>query len=323
MQEKVSTSLALVDSRLASRALRSIAALIPIIVAATVAVAPRTATAQGHEHDGMAGMHHDGAIAVSAKAQKEIDSVEHATVKLGAPGAATAAGFHPVFGWIPTMGEHWVDRALMTKDKQVDRSTPSNLMFSKIAGKDSLVGAAYAYFAPVADRQGPSLFDGAPTWHEHTDLAPPGQTLVMLHVWFVPSPDGPFAGTNPNLPFWAAGLAAPDSARMRDAAYSMRVRRASLALAEIADTTSIFPNLESRPDVRAVLVPHRDSIRAIVPQLLAAQKAHDSAKWDAAADKAAAQWDAIYAGYLASVRTPAGKERVERFVAMLLGQHGE
>ena len=108
----------------------------------------------------------------------------------------------------------------------------------------------------------------------------------MLHVWFVPSPDGPFAGTNPNLPFWAAGLAAPDSARMHDAEFSSRVRRASLALAEVIDTTSIFPNLDNRPAV-----------------------------------KAASQWDAIYAAYLSSAITPAGRERMKRFVDMLLGHH--
>ena len=315
--------LALAKSRLERCVPGAIAAVVFLAAAVAFVATPRAAVAQGHAHDGMAGMHHDGAATVSAKAQKEIDSVERATLRLGAPGAAKDAGFHPVFGWIPTMGEHWIDRALMVKDKQLDRSAPSNLMFSKINGKDSLVGAAYGYFTPVADRDGPALFDGAPHWHEHPDLAPPGQTLVMLHVWFVPSPDGPFAGTNPNLPFWAVGLTAPDSVRMHDPAFSMRVRRASLALAEVADTTSIFPNLEARADVRAMLAPHRDSVRTLVAELLAAQKTHDQAKWDRAIEKTAAQWDAIYAGYLASARTAAGKARMDRFVAMMLGQHGE
>jgi hypothetical protein len=240
---------------------------------------------------------------------------------LGDESAASAAGFHPVFGWIPTMGVHWIDRALMQKNKQTDRTTPSQLMFSKIGGKDSLVGAAYGYFAAAGDSALPPLFDGAPAWHEHANLAPPGQTLVMLHVWFVPSPDGPFAGTNPNLPFWAMGLAAPDSALMHDPAFSARVRRASLALAEIADTTSIFPNLEARPDVHAVLSVRRDSIRALVPEFLAAQHANDAGRWGRAAERAAGQWDAIYSAYLASARTQSGRARMEQFVSMLLGAH--
>jgi hypothetical protein len=173
------------------------------------------------------------------------------------------------------------------------------------------------------DSTTPRLFDGAPPWHEHPDLAPPGQRLVMLHVWFVPSPDGPFAGTNPNLPFWAVGLDAPDSSRMHDAAYSARVRKASLALAEIADTTAIFRNLEQRPDLRPVLAAQRDSIRALIPEFKAAQQSRDRARWDRAAEQAAARWDAIYAAYLASARTEIGKQRMEQYIGMLLGQHHE
>jgi hypothetical protein len=285
-------------------------------------VLPTTLVAQSH--DDMAGMsmHDHAAQPLSATARKQIDSVAKRAASLATTAAAANAGFHPVFGWIPTMGEHWVDRALMTKDKQLALGAPANLMFSKIGGRDSLVGVAYAYFAPLADSTPPRLFDGAPTWHEHPNLAPPGERLVMLHVWLVPSPDGAFAGTNPNLPFWAAGLAAPDSARMRnDSAFSARVRHASLALAEVTDTTSIFPNLERRPDLQPVLAAHRDSIRAIVGELRVAEKTKDTARWDRALDRAAAQWDAIHAAYLASARTAQGRARMERFVDMLLGHH--
>lgn len=283
--------------------------------------APAAMLAQGH--DRMAGMAmHDHTAPLSAAAKKQIDSVAKREAPLATTVAAAKAGFRPVFGWIPTMGEHWVDRALMTKDKQLDRDAPANLMFSKIGGKDSLVGAAYAYFAPVGDTSPPYLFDGAPGWHEHPDLAPPGERLVMLHVWFVPSPDGAFAGTNPNLPFWALGLSAPDSARIRnDAAFGMLVRRASLALAEVADSTSIFPNLARRPDVQPVLAARRDSIRAIVTELRDAEKAKDAARWDRALDSAAAQWDAIYAAYIATARTAQGKQRIERYIDMLMGHH--
>jgi hypothetical protein len=291
-----------------------------IASAATLFAAAPPLVAQAHDHSmaGMEGMHD---VTISPVARREIDSVARATLPLGGEGKAKAAGFHPVFGWIPTMGTHWIDQGLMTKARQQDRNAPSQLMFSRIGGKDSLVGAAYGYFTAANDSSMPALFDGAPSWHEHKNLAPPGQTLVMLHVWFVPSPDGPFAGTNPNLPFWALGLAAPDSARMHDAAFSARVRRASLALAEIADTTSIFPQLEQRPDVRPVLAAQRDSIRALVPEFLAAQRANDAARFDRAADKAGAHWDAIYAAYVATARTPAGKQRIEEFVSMLLGHH--
>jgi hypothetical protein len=174
----------------------------------------------------------------------------------------------------------------------------------------------------VADTARPALFDGTPSWHQHQDLAPPGETLVMLHVWFVPSPDGPFAGTNPNLPFWAAGLAAPDSSRMHDdAMFNSRVRRAALGIAEVTDTLSNFPLMARRADIQVAVRPYRDTLQAIIPELLAAQKAKDVARWDRAADRAAAQWDAVYQTYLAHAPTPLARQRMEKRVAMLLGEH--
>lgn len=287
-------------------------------VALVSVISASTAIAQDvHRHDAMA------APAVSAKAQREIASVEKSVKPLGTTDAAKAAGFRPVFGWIPTMGVHWVSIPRMTRDKQLDLASPSNLMFSKINGRDSLVGAAYAFYAPVTDSARPSLFDGGPAWHEHTQLAPPGQTLVMLHVWFVPSPDGPFAGTNPNLPFWALGLDAPDPVRMHEAPYATRVRRATLALAEVADSTSLFPGIALRPEVRNVLVPRRDSIRTLITELKSAQQAGDVARFDRAIDRAGAQWDAIYAAYLGAVPTALGKRRITDHVAMLMSDHGD
>jgi hypothetical protein len=273
----------------------------------------------------MPGMHHQHApAAVTATTKRQIDSVVKAIRPLGAPGAAAAAGFQPTFGWIPTMGEHWVARGMMVNGRQTDRAKPSQLMFSKVAGRDSLVGAAYGYVTAVGDTVRPRLFDGGPAWHEHRDLAGEGLTLVMLHVWFLPSPDGPFAGTNPNLPFWAVGLNAPDSARMhRDADFDSRVRRASLALAEVADTTSILSNLERWTDVGEALRARRDTVRAMIPQFRAAEKAKDRARWDALATKAARQWDGMYDAYLSSATSKEGRDRIVQYVEMLLGRHGE
>jgi hypothetical protein len=293
-------------------------AAIALCVLATSAAQAQT---PAHEHAGMPRMDH-ATPTVSPKAKREIGSVARAMNALEAPGAARAAGFKPVFGWIPTMGEHWVDNSRMDKAQQRIVTAPNNLMFSRINGRDSLVGAAYAYFAAAGDTVRPALFDGTPPWHEHANLAPPGQTLVMLHVWFVPSPDGPFAGTNPNLPYWAAGLAGPDTSRMRDPAFNASVRRAALALADVTDTISIFPLLARDPETQGLLKPHRDSVRLIIPELLAAEKAKDAARWDRAAQEAAAHWDGIYHVYLSKAQTPGVKERIEKRVAMLLGGHG-
>jgi hypothetical protein len=272
---------------------------------------------------GMAGMdHHDMPPTLSAKTRQEIADVRAALKPLTSTDAATAAGFEPKFGWIATMGVHWVDVSRMSKAAQSTLGSPDNLMYSRINGRDSLVGAAYAYLTQAGDTAVPPLFDSHPPWHEHEGLAPPGQTLVMLHVWFVASPDGPFAGTNPNLPFWAAGLAAPDSTRMHDPAFSARVRRAALAIGEAIDSTSIFPRLGGQPALQPLIAPKRDSVRTVIAELLAAQKASDNARWDRAADRAATLWDSIYQAYLRSARTRDVRDRIARHAAMLLGQHG-
>ena len=113
----------------------------------------------------------------------------------------------------------------------------------------------------------------------------------------------------------AASKEIGDAKKARDEA------RAAKLMAEVADTTSILPELERRPEVRASLAAHRDTVRALIPELVAAQKAKDRVKWDRAADRAAKQWDAMQATYIASARLPEGRARIERFIHMLLGEH--
>ena len=91
--------------------------------------------------DDMAGMDHgDDRVRQGEIGNRQRDQ-GHAAARRDSS-AAASAGFQPVFGWIPTMGVHWVDRSRMVKAKQSDITAPDNLMFSKIGGKDSLVGAA-------------------------------------------------------------------------------------------------------------------------------------------------------------------------------------
>ena len=54
----------------------------------------------------------------------------------------------------------------------------------------------------------------------------------------------------------------------------------------------------------------------------ARMKAKDTPRWDRALDRAAAQWDAICVAYLTSARTQQGRERMDRYIDMLLGHHG-
>lgn len=147
---------------------------------------------------------------------------------LNTPEAAKAAGFSPVLGDIPGMGVHWVHPARM--GDPVDINAPDNLMFADIDGREQLVGAAYTFY-DVPDTQEPLPIDSdLAKWHDHPQFAPDGQTLHMLHVWFVPSSNGPFAGLNFWLPFRTAGIAVPSSCWMADEADSERIQIVSFAL---------------------------------------------------------------------------------------------
>lgn len=253
---------------------------------------------------------------------KDVDRVRAATTSFASPAAARSAGFEPAFGWFSTMGRHWVNDTRMAAGRNAKASEPSQLMFSPIAGHDSLVGAAYAYFAAIGDTTRPVLFASAPAWHEHPNLAPPGQTLVMLHVWFVPSPDGPFAGHNPNLPFWALRLTPPPAARFTDPKTGPIARQAALALGEVADTSGVFPLLAAREPLHAQLAALRDSVRPLVAELDAAQRAGDWARWDRAATRAAGYWAGMRAAYLAAPVAAERRARMSDFLdEMATGTH--
>lgn len=262
--------------------------------------------AQSHDH-------HSSSVATAA-ALEQVESVKRIAAALSTTDNARASGYEPALGWIPMMGTHWVHGPRMLQGRDaVTLDTPSQLMFSPVSGKDTLVGIAYAYYAPVADGAPPPvLFDGAPVWHDHPDLAPPGTNLLMLHVWFVASPDGPFAGLNPFLPYWAAGVTPPAPERLHDPAVSGRVRKGALALAEITDTAGLFPIIARRPAVRPILDAEREAIRRLVPQIEAARRAGEDKRWDALVEQLGAHFDVMRETYLKSALDPEVRARMAR-----------
>jgi hypothetical protein len=273
-----------------------------------------------HDHSLSMG---DGAPLPSELAKQQMAAVEASVAAFASPDSARGAGFRPVLGMIPTMGTHWVSPLRMLLGSGSDVSKPEHLMFSPVDGEQRLVGAAFAYQA-LPDEEQPDLFDGAlDGWHTHPELSPPGRVLTMLHVWFVPSPDGPFAGHNPWLPYWAVGLDPPEASRLADAEDGYRIRALALALAETVESEtgegggrrgSILrrgraPGLEGR----------RDRIREVIPELERAQRDGDLAAWNVAADIAVAEWEELRAANLAAVRNPELKARLSAFYDEMLG----
>lgn len=149
--------------------------------------------------------------------------------ELSTPEAAVAAGFRPTLGDIPGMGVHYVNPARMFDGVRLD--APDHLLFAPIDGEERLVGTAYAFW-DVTDTEQPIPFESdLAHWHDHPEFAPDGQTLHMLHVWFIPSSNGPFAGLNFWLPYRAAGITPPTACWMADEATADRIQQVSFALA--------------------------------------------------------------------------------------------
>ena len=203
-------------------------------------ISPNIALSQGHDAHGGPSHNHASAPVdcvnlamppwngLPEAARLQMATLQEDISALNTPEAATAAGFFPVLGDIPGMGVHWVHPDRM--EDPVDINLPDNLMFASIDGRDQLVGAAFT-FTDVPDTKEPLPIDSdLAKWHDHPQFAQEGQTLHMLHVWFVPSSNGPFAGLNYWLPFRTAGVAVPSSCWMADEADAERIQIVSFAL---------------------------------------------------------------------------------------------
>ena len=174
--------------------------------------------------------------------RSKIKDLEDSLASLSTPTAARAAGFLPALGEIPGMGQHYVSLELsMNNDVDVDK--PNNLLFANIDGKDQLVGVAYLFMDKVNTTKEIPFESGLAAWHDHPQFAGPGQSLHMLHVWFIESSNGPFAGLNFWLPFKTAGMDVPNPCWMADEEVADKIRRVSLAFAQ---ATGMFRYLLSR-----------------------------------------------------------------------------
>jgi hypothetical protein len=205
----------------------------------------------------------------------QIAKVQRSLEALSTPEAARAAGYAPALGDIPGMGVHYVSPERARDGVKIDE--PDHLLFATIDGKEQLVGAAYA-FRDVPDTKEPIPYQSdLAHWHDHPQFAAQGQTLHMLHIWFIPSSNGPFAGLNFWLPFRAVGIQPPSSCWMADEHDASRIQLVSFALA---------PRAWGDGGARVVDNAARQaSRREFLSALDAAAKAGDHDAWFAAADR--------------------------------------
>ena len=258
-----------------------IMSIVGVAIAVAGIMTPRSALAQAHDADG----HSHVGMAVSCtdlamppwNGLPETDRLQLATLQqqitaFDTPEKARAAGYNPALGDIPGMGVHYVKSGGGPAD--VDVNAPNHLMFIDVDGQGKLVGAAYA-FVDVIDTDAVIPFDSdLANWHDHPQFAGDGQTLHMLHIWFVPSSNGPFAGLNFWLPYQTAGVAVPSSCWMADDADALRIQTVSFAL--------VPPRRFGRGQAEAA-APRSDRTEMIAA-LDAAALAVDHDAWVAAAD---------------------------------------
>ena len=201
-------------------------------------------------------------------------SLQRTMAALETPEAARAAGFNPALGNIPGMGVHYVNGARSRDPVNIDE--PDHLMFSTIDGQERLVGAAFA-FIDVPDTDEPIPFQSElAQWHDHPQFADEGRTLHMLHVWFIPSSNGPFAGLNFWLPYHSAGIATPSSCWMADEADANRIQNVSFAL--------VPPSARRGPEALQRHEARQAERSELLAALDAAALAVDHDAWVAAAD---------------------------------------
>ena len=204
----------------------------------------------------------------------QVAALQREMSALGTPEAARAAGFNPALGDIPGMGVHFVNSARGRDGVDID--APDHLMFASIDGREQLVGAAYV-FVDVPDTKVPIPFESdLAQWHDHPRFAGDGQTLHMLHIWFVPSSNGPFAGLNFWLPYRTAGIEVPSSCWMADEADADRIRTVSFAL---------VPPRRQTGAAAERFAARRAEQGEMLAALDAAARAVDHDAWVAAADR--------------------------------------
>ena len=244
----------------------------------------------------------------------QVAALRQAMSELDTPEAARAAGFNPVLGDIPGMGMHWVHMGRSLDGVWIDApdhlmfstidgreqlvgvayvfmgmhwvhmgrsldgvwiDAPDHLMFSTIDGREQLVGVAYV-FIDVPETEVPIPFESdLARWHDHPQFADQGRTPHMLHVWFVPSSNGPFAGLNFWLPYRTAGIEPPSSCWMGDEADADRIRNVSFALVQPSWRRAAAELFAERQAARGEMLAALDAAARVVD--------HDA--WVAAADR--------------------------------------
>jgi hypothetical protein len=284
-----------------------------------------------------------GSDSVVARATRAIKPLTD-SVSLHQAGFVPLA-FGPVRDLTPFQGQHWLSlpriAGMALTNAPVDIDNPTFLMYLPLNGALTPVGVAYTVRI-ASQTSAPTTFAGMPAmWHTHMfcrNVPGEGQVLsdgledcsdrggqptrnqiAMIHTWTIPNPDGPYAHDNPSLPFIATGLKPPAHPTREDRLFGVALGETYGA--KLPEGHRIDHDAQMAGTI-SVLGTHRQALRELVPQLLAAEKAADQPKFDALRKKTISTYNGLLAAYRALASTPQIKSRLDVELSEILGDSG-
>ncbi len=238
----------------------------------------------------------------------------------------------------PFQGQHWLAVRRFLANAPLDLAKPMFMMYLPVGDSLIPVGVAHSIRIPK-DSALPLVLGGVKSeWHSHSFcLGIPGEgqaladgpedckarggnsgpnQIAMVHTWTVANPDGPYAHDNPSLPFLATGLKPPSHAMADERLFGIALGEsygARLVAAHRIDLAA------TKAGTRQPLEDLRAPLKALVPQLRAAEKAGDTKKFDNLRKQTIAAWSALAEQYRKSAETPEMKARFDLELAQAIG----
>jgi hypothetical protein len=275
-----------------------------------------------------------------ARAQRAIKPLSD-SASLHAAGF-TPLAFGPVRDLTPFQGQHWLSvprvAGMVMANAPVDIDAPTFMMYLPLNGTLTPVGVAYT-IRIGQQMKAPTTFGGMPAmWHTHmfcrnvpgegqvlsdgledcTDRGgqPTRNQIAMIHTWTIPNPDGPFAHDNPALPFVAVGLKPPAKPNRDDRLFGIALGETYGAM--LPEGHRIDHEARTAGTIEA-LNAQRVALRALVPQLLAAEKAGDQATFGALRKKAIGTYNTLFSAYTGLASSPQIASRLKEELAEMVG----
>ena len=145
---------------------------------------------------------------------------------------------------------------------------------------------------------------------------PTANQIAMIHTWTIPNPDGPLRTTIRRCPSSRSASSRPRSPTWDDRLFGVALGETYGAM--LPQCHRIDHEARAAGTLE-VLNTQRAALRALVPQLVAAEKSGDKAKLDALRKKAIYTYNALMSAYSALASTPQIKSRLEVELAEILG----